>query len=337
MVAFGPWTQDPDYDEVPLWEPEDRYRTLEAIGEPTQSEGEFSEQEVFESGPPWPTSPYANLGSLLSNALVADNAPGPLYAPSNGLVSLSYVTAVASLNYIGSASAAASASIAPVVPGYPTEGEPLGVYPFRYYPEDEPEDAIDIEYEGDNPLGIPEWLTVAIDPATTLTGVIRERIDRPGEFSFQEAVSRSFASEIRVAGGWPGPQGGTRVHEMSTAPGEYTTVAGNQRRSLGSTVSLSPHVPSSGGVLWIRTPDYVPASVAPDGGSGDWDWSYGWGFLRLYYRWTLRPPRYRWVYDSTPHRRITQRGDSLAGGARRIGGRVKTIQGSNRRGAGSVV
>lgn len=40
--------------------------------------------------------------------------------------------------------------------------------------------------------------------------------------------------------------------------------------------------------------------------------------------------------DAVPYRRIGQRGDGLAGGARRIG-RVKTIQGSNRRGAGSIV
>jgi hypothetical protein len=52
---------------------------------------------------------------------------------------------------------------------------------------------------------------------------------------------------------------------------------------------------------------------------------------------TIRPPRIRWIYASHPYRRITQRGDGLAGGARRVGGRVKTIQGSNRRGAGSVV
>jgi hypothetical protein len=56
--------------------------------------------------------------------------------------------------------------------------------------------------------------------------------------------------------------------------------------------------------------------------------------IRIRYRW----PRWRKVfYDGPPYRRITRRGDGLAGGARRTGGRVKTIQGSNRRGAGAIV
>lgn len=54
----------------------------------------------------------------------------------------------------------------------------------------------------------------------------------------------------------------------------------------------------------------------------------------------FRLPRYRFGYDepiTTPYRRITQRGDGLAGGARRIHPRPKSIQGSARRGAGSIV
>jgi hypothetical protein len=55
--------------------------------------------------------------------------------------------------------------------------------------------------------------------------------------------------------------------------------------------------------------------------------------IRIRYRW----PRWRKVFYDAPYRRITRRGDGLAGGARRTGGRVKTIQGSNRRGAGAIV
>lgn len=51
----------------------------------------------------------------------------------------------------------------------------------------------------------------------------------------------------------------------------------------------------------------------------------------------IRPPRFRWIYARAPYRRITDRGDSLAGGALRVGGRTKTIQGSNRRGPGAIV
>ena len=51
---------------------------------------------------------------------------------------------------------------------------------------------------------------------------------------------------------------------------------------------------------------------------------------------TVRPPRIRWIYGRAPYRRLTQRADGRAGGARRIHPRPKTIQGSNRRGAGSI-
>jgi hypothetical protein len=58
--------------------------------------------------------------------------------------------------------------------------------------------------------------------------------------------------------------------------------------------------------------------------------------IRIRYRW----PRWRKVFyepQTVPVRRLTQRGDGLAGGAPRTGGHVKTIQRSNRRGAGSIV
>ncbi len=58
--------------------------------------------------------------------------------------------------------------------------------------------------------------------------------------------------------------------------------------------------------------------------------------IRLKYQW----PRVRKVYyeDPTPpYRRITRRGDGLAGGARRVGNRTKTVQGSSRRGPGAIL
>ena len=51
---------------------------------------------------------------------------------------------------------------------------------------------------------------------------------------------------------------------------------------------------------------------------------------------TIRPPRIRWIYGRPPYRRLTQRADGRAGGARRIHPRPKSVQGSNRRGAGSI-
>lgn len=42
-------------------------------------------------------------------------------------------------------------------------------------------------------------------------------------------------------------------------------------------------------------------------------------------------------FGGVPYRRITNRKDAFAGGARRVGGTTKTIQGSNRRGPGAIV
>lgn len=317
MVSYGPWTQDPDYDSVVLWEADDRRRTLVAMGWPTQSQGQFSEEEIVEDGPPFPTTPYEHMGDLLSNALVADDTPDPIGTLSSGQNLLSYNTSIILLDYAGGASAIASASIAPVVPGVPDVVAPQRWRPHTFYPEDEPDDAVDIEYEGDNPTGIPEWLAVEIDPTTTLTGIIHEEIS--GTYSLdQDAVSRTFTSEIRTDTSWPGPQNGTQVDVMETLPGDYTPVGSQHVRNLGHAVTLTPYVPAgdSGALVWIRTPDYVESSIPPDGSGGSWDWYYGWGFNGLRLRWTLRPPRYRWVYDTAPYRR-TSPNDAAVEGARR--------------------
>lgn len=74
--------------------------------------------------------------------------------------------------------------------------------------------------------------------------------------------------------------------------------------------------------------DYTQSIDGSDGIDGA-----GWPLIEL----TYRLPRFRFGYERAPYRRITQRGDGLAGGARRIHPRPKTIQGSNRRGSGSIV
>jgi hypothetical protein len=78
--------------------------------------------------------------------------------------------------------------------------------------------------------------------------------------------------------------------------------------------------------------------LAHDEGSGRMEAATGVDLDDVTY--TIRPPRIRWIYaepQRLPYRRVTRRRDGLAGGARRTGGRVKTIQGSNRRGAGAIV
>jgi hypothetical protein len=110
-----------------------------------------------------------------------------------------------------------------------------------------------------------------------------------------------------------------------------TTLAWDGVPVIGDDWSLDGRMPTMS-VLYAG-PDLTVATLNGDHGV---DQTYD-GLpvrIRIRYRW----PRWRKVfYDGPPYRRITRRGDGLAGGARRTGGRVKTIQGSNRRGAGAIV
>jgi hypothetical protein len=101
------------------------------------------------------------------------------------------------------------------------------------------------------------------------------------------------------------------------------------------------NVPTRSGIVALWTSTTVPGGSDLIGDVSSWP-NTGQVVVRrvvngLAVTYTIRPPRIRWIYPSRPYRRITRRGDALAGGARRIGGRVKTIQGSNRRGAGAII
>ena len=312
MARYGPWIQEPDYEDVTRLERPEQLAILTAASEPTRSDGRFSTTEVFDvPPPPYPMQPFIDLPALLSSALLSDYPGSPEEGlTSSGAVDLGYANGVELLNASAGSSAYAGSSIAPVVPGYYFSGRPEKWRPFAFYPEDYDEAAVGIEFEGDpDPVfgwGMPEWLSAEIDPTTALVGTIRERIDtNDGYYRNEPAVSRTFSSEIRAAPSWPGPATGVPLLEFFTDPYDYTTSGGSERRTLGTPVTITGSlVPDSGGVVWMRTPDYVPPTHPPAGEGGTWDWSYGWGFDSLRVRWTLRPPRYRWIYDTEPIRRV---------------------------------
>jgi hypothetical protein len=328
MPTYGPWIQDPDYLRGVSWDIGDQVDTLAKQGLTRHSGGSLLTQETSEDPPPpFPTVPYEQLGTMLSTALNMNEDDSPGVEP--GGVSLRYGTAVVLLKGRGQSEVRAAAARVPLVPGEPAESEETGWRPFTYIPQEWPEDAIDIEYEDGD---LAEWLTAEIAANTELYGNIFEDITGTHDLN-QARVSRPFTSEIRVAPGWPGVSLGTSIDVFETGPSDYdpdSGVAGSSGRLLGHTVPLTEHVEPSGGVMWLWTPDFVPASIIPDGSSGSWQWSYGWGFERLRLNWILRPPRYRWVYDTVPIRRTFPRDDGLGGGAPRTWPSSRAVQSSNR-------
>jgi hypothetical protein len=328
MPTYGPWIQEPDYLRGVSWDISAQTDVLAKQGLTRQSGGSLLTTEDSDAPPPpYPTSPYNDLPSMLSTALNM-NDPAPDVAP--GGVRMQYGTSAPLLLARGQSEVRASAARVPLVPGVPTSTTDTGWAPFDFMPQEWPEDAIDIEFEGGD--WTPQWLTAEIAATTELYGSIFEDVTGPHELN-RARVSGPFTSEIRVAAGWPGVSLGTSVDIFVTGPSDYdpdSGVAGSAGRLLGHTVPLTEHIEPSGGVMWLWTPEFVPATTVPDGSNGDWIWSYGWGFERLRLNWMLRPPRYRWIYDSVPIRRVYPRDDGLAGGAGRTWPPPRSTQSSRR-------
>lgn len=69
------------------------------------------------------------------------------------------------------------------------------------------------------------------------------------------------------------------------------------------------------GVLWTRpSPIFVPPITDPSE-INQVEVRYGWGFENVRIDTIVRPPRWRWVFDSTPIQQTSHRDDHLAGGA----------------------
>lgn len=325
MVAYGQWTQDPDYDRGVTWNVADRGRVLQAAGSPTESTGYVYDEEVTESTP-YSTAPYERLETMLSTALVQDDDDGDGIG-EGGNVALSYSTQPLSGLSKAASDVSASVSLAPILPGIPTTSSayPEGWAPFTYFPGgDIPEGAVGIEFEGVPGWGWDsapvEWLAVEILPNTRLTGDISESGGPNGAGIERQYVSRPFETEIRAATIFPGPAAGTLVHGFTTEVeegGVGGTAGSNSGRDLGSAVTLTDALGAGGpgGIVWMRPSSYVPPSVIPDGRAWSVAWTYGWGFYQFRLLWRLRPPRYRWVFDSVPILQTTHRDDHLAGGA----------------------
>lgn len=340
MVAYGPWTQGPDYDRGVTWDVADRGRVLQAAGGPTESTGYVYDEEITDD-PPYSVAPYERLETMLSTALVQNDDDGGGFG-EGGHVALSYGTQPLSGLSKAASDVSTSVSLAPIVPGIPTSSMsyPAGWAPFTYFPDgDIPDGAIGVEFEGVPGWGWDsapvEWLDVEILPNTRLTGEISESGGPAGAGVERQYVSGPFVTEIRAAAGFPGPELGTMVHGFTTPVeegGVGGTAGSNSGRDLGTAVSLTSALGAggAGGMAWMRPITYVPPSILPNGDAWSVAWTYGWAFYEFRLLWRLHPPRYRWVFDSVPFRRTFPRDDGLAGGAGRTWPPPKSQQESRR-------
>lgn len=118
-------------------------------------------------------------------------------------------------------------------------------------------------------------------------------------------------------------------------------VNGSDTRTLGFDIDLMPLLGANDRVVLYTM---VAEMSSPTGDVTNrfnpGEFSTGYLLSELHVVGTYQQAPYRWIFEgepAVPYRRITNRKDSLAGGAGRVGGRTKTIQGSNRRGPGAIV
>lgn len=321
MPTVGPWIQDADFEQAVVWDAGDATDVLvkNAMMDP---ESQLATSETSAEGPgAYPVGPYDDLEEMLagvisSYALTATQWTAFSYG--SGEVKPGFI-------YVARSSVTAGTSYTAVAAGFPSESQPNGVSPFYYWPPDhgvdQPEGAVGIEFEGGN--DVSEWLAVELDPAgTELRGTISERFDQePDTHEESTTVSGPFATHVRIGGIGATP---AELPGILTAPGDYDVIgsSGYSKRPYGpieqEPLQLSDylsHTPGSVSLLAMNNPVFIPHSSPPDGLAGVWAWTYGWGWWETRYVWTLRPPRYRWIYDTVPIRQTTHRNDHLAGGA----------------------
>lgn len=212
-----------------------------------------------------------------------------------------------------------------------------GVQPGNPVLDDLPDNAIGVEWEGEHTL-----LTAVLGPNTALYG---DMFGGDGPQSFEtrlcaaQAGLLTYNDDDQIDGVIPHEVVLFALsQELALIPStEIENGAAN--RTLDTEIDLLPWVDDDGRVTLFTltnsgmTPN--PATI----GVANISHEYAHGFLlwELSIVRTFRPARHRFIFEGDPYRRITNRKDGLAGGARRVGGTTKTIQGSNRRGSGAIV
>lgn len=313
MVSYGPWTQDPDYTT---------FRTISTADNPpayTNPIGTGEGSTPFQD-PVYPIT-VGDLTAVFGDAQTAVDNEGGWVEWLASTYDLSFP------NWRSSWSSRIWARRFPIADKQHLYSPPnFGSLP--------PDGAIGVEYVG-QPFDPDEpW---AWGPATTLTFHLGPETKLEGQFE-----------DNRVASAAPLPWG-VETRLMITPPDEpkvqiasvespANDTANNWLiRDLNESIDLAPYGALESGwtaVLHTETPTVI---IGGDPGPyGDTYTRYGWLFKALRINNDLRPPLYRWVFESTAptYRRNYPRDDGLAGGARRNYPPSKAVQSGNRTSGG---
>ncbi len=318
MVSYGEWTQDVDYEQSRRYGPSDSFDNR-WLG---QYQGQVQESEVRD-GSPYVIEP-ADLADALGTALsiyTADHA----FVGSGNTLDFGYdlVFPEWTSNWAARITRA-KWRIAPAPGGYFYNALNFGHYDER---------AIGIQYQGHDFNPATAWFGsptpsviqgVYLDADTvTLTTVGDDT--RP-----TRELTESFNTNIML-----NPAGGI-IAPVGEIPGMATPASGLQG-GLPSDVDLTPYLAETdwSGDLWTETPDFVaPFDMSNVSIFGGGVVRYGWLIIAPVVVYVVRPPVWRWVYASTPYRRVFPRDDALAGGAGRNYPPSRAMQSGNRTSGG---
>lgn len=322
MVSYGPWQQDPDLLQ---------FNTLNQFSGNDPVDGlpvfDYGASSVMnESGYQDPVFP---LNREIVKAAVAAASPigpagdgGPGSAPMWGTqYSWNYLLSHPEWDtFWGAASTHRAFRVVP------------GTFPYSPVSEGfwEP-GAIGIDYETQpydpgNPWasGLGVTLTRGISSTTTQLG---GRWSDSGDPAVVPAASSAIMLQV---------VGAEVPQQIGSVPPPLTAgFAIDQHVALGAPIDLTGYSGflESGGWIWTRQP-VIPDSVTDPAPYSSGTLEYGWGFEYLRIDSVVRPPLWRWVFDTEPYRRIFPRDDGLAGGTPRTWPPSKSVQAGNRTSGG---
>lgn len=308
MVAYGPWTQEPDYEVQQVTQPYNRVEDLYEGGMLTDRE-QYLEYMDYTSA--WYAVSDVNLQLLFENTMVS--------APNN-------YTSTTGTNLGRSFANKITRDHAPGTVGGNDWGSggtaSLGYHPwllkggsFGWEPEDRPEDAIGIEYQG---VPVPTtWGPAPNFDSAAVTTPVGVRLlwstkvkalnlDQSDITNHQATGLKSSPMTHLIAANafeWN--------DEASFDEGEV--VLSINPSNAGATYTLGflghadhdlthhlPYITAGGMVIYTRTPYWMPPQYDDNNFPYRNQWDYGWWIEQLHIGWTLRPPVYRWVYNELP-------------------------------------
>lgn len=205
-----------------------------------------------------------------------------------------------------------------------------------YLPYPQPPDAIGIEYDGipydpEDPFafGAADVLTFGIAADTELAGHW-EDTSNPNSYNLLDVATtvlmRPAVTDAPTL----------TIATLPPAPDNSPT---DQERLLGEAVDLTAYLPASPGdiaTIWSRPAQAYVTSYGDIGEVGSQARvDYGWGITQLQTEWSLRPPLYRWVFDTAPYRRAFPN-DAATESARRTFPPSRAMQAGRRTSGGYI-